>query len=111
VNLNITVDEGPQYHMGKLEIIAAKETAARVRAEWKLPEGDVYDTTYVDRFLDENRDLLPAGFSRASVETIQNCPDALVEVRLILDQAEAVSRPQPKDIPCEDRQDKKEIQR
>ena len=84
VNLNISIQEGPQYHMGKLNIVADKEVAAKLHAEWKLAEGDVYDHTYIDQFFETNRDSLPLGFSRANVHTIQNCPDAVVEVRLIV---------------------------
>jgi hypothetical protein len=36
MTLAVTVVEGPQYHMGELEIVAGKETAARLRAEWKM---------------------------------------------------------------------------
>jgi hypothetical protein len=58
----------------------------------------VYDHTYIDRFLETNRDSLPLGFSRASIQTIQNCPDALVEVRLIVDPAEDTSHAEPKNV-------------
>jgi outer membrane protein assembly factor BamA len=77
-NLSISIQEGPQYHMGKLDIVADKEVAARLRAEWKVAEGDVYDLTYVDQYVEANRALLP-GFSRANVHRIQNCPEAVVE--------------------------------
>jgi outer membrane protein assembly factor BamA len=101
-NLNISIQEGPQYHMGKLETLGDKELAAQLRAKWNLAEGDVYDNTYIDQFLKLNRDSLPGGFSRANVRTIQNCPDALVEVRLIIDLAEDSSHAEPKNVPCED---------
>jgi len=104
-NLNISIQEGPQYHIGKLDIVADKEVAARLRAEWKLAEGDVYDRTYVDQYLEANRDLLPVGFSRANVHIIQNCPDAVVEVRLIVDPAEDTSHAEPKNVLCEDQHD------
>jgi len=100
-NLNISIEEGPQYHMGKLGIVAEKETAARLHAEWKLTEGAVYDQSYIDRYLDTNRDLLPVGFSRADVQTIQNCPDAVVEVRIMVDPAKDESHAEMKNIPCE----------
>ena len=106
VNLNISIQEGPQYHMGKLDTVADKEVAARLRAEWKLAEGDVYDHTYIDQFLETNRDSLPLGFSRASIHTIRNCPDAVVEVRLIVDPAEDTSHAEPKNVLCEDHHDK-----
>ena len=103
-SLNVSIREGPQYHMGKLDIVADKEVAARLRAAWKLAEGDVYDNTYIDQFLEANRDLLPVGFSRANVQKIQNCPDAVVEVRMIVD-AEETSHAEPKNVPCEDHHD------
>jgi outer membrane protein insertion porin family len=105
VNLNISIQEGPRYHMGKLDIVADKEVAARLRAEWKLAEGGVYDPTYLDRYLERNRDLLPTGFSEANVHKIQNCPDAVVEVRLIIDPAEDASHAEPKNVPCEEHHD------
>ena len=105
VVLTISVTEGPQYHMGKLEILAPKEAAARLRAEWKLAEGDVYDQTYIDQYLEANRDLLPVGFSRANVQGIQNCPDAVVEVRLIIDPTEDTSHAEPKNVHCEEHHD------
>ena len=104
-SLNISIVEGPQYHMGKLDIVADKEVAGRLRPEWKLTEGDVYDQTYIDEYLQTNRDLLPLGFSRANVHTIHNCPDAVVEVRLIVDPAEDTLHAEPKNVPCEDHHD------
>lgn len=104
-NLNISIQEGPQYHMGKRDIVADKEVAVRLGAEWKLAEGDVYDHTYIDQFLETNRDSLPLGFSRANVHTIQNCPDAVVEVRLIVDPAEDTSHAEPKNVLREDHHD------
>jgi len=100
VNLTIEVEEGPQYHMGKLDIVAEKETAARLRAEWKLAEGAVYDQAYIDQYLTSARDLLPPGFSRASVERVLNCPEALVHIRLIVDPAQDTSNSPPKNVPC-----------
>jgi outer membrane protein assembly factor BamA len=104
-NLNISIQEGPQYHMGKLDIVADEEVSVRLRAGWKPAEGDVYDHTYIDQYLDANRDLLPAGFSRANVHIIQNCPDAVVEVRLIIDTAEQTSHAEPKNVPCKEHHD------
>ncbi len=104
-SLNISIQEGPQYHMGKLDIVANKEVAARLRPEWKLAEGDVYDQTYIDQYLEANRELVPAGFSRDNVQRSQNCPDAVVGVRLIIDPAEDTSHAEPKNVPCEEHHD------
>lgn len=108
-NLNITIEEGPQYHMGKLDIVADKEAADRLRTEWKLAEGSVYDNTYIDEYLTAARDILPSSFSRANVQTAQNCPEALVQVRLIVDPAKDTSHSDPKNVPCEEDKDKKDV--
>ena len=102
INLAVTVMEGPQYRMGKLEILAKKEIADRLQAEWQLPEGAVFDPTYVDRYISENRSLLPLGFTRDAVQLVRNCPDSLVEVRLPLE-ADLTSQSRPKDVECEPR--------
>jgi len=100
MSLKISVQEGTQYHMGKLEIVAAKEAAGRLRLQWKLPEGAVYDNTYLDKYIAANRDLLPSGFTRDSVQTGADCPRALVDLKVVIDSAEDKS-PQPKNVPCE----------
>ena len=105
VNLNITIEQGPQYHMGKLDIVADKEVAERLRPEWKLAEGNVYDKAYIDEYLQTNRDLLPSGFSRANIEITQNCPDVAVAVRLIIDPAEDHLHTDPKNVLCEEHHD------
>jgi len=102
VDFRLTFEEGPQYHMGKLEIVAEKELAARLHAAWKLAEGDVYDNTYLDDFLAAAHTLLPANFSRANVQIIQNCPEALIHLRLIIDPTQDTSKSVPKSVPCEE---------
>jgi len=103
MDLTINTEEGPQYHMGKLDIVAEKEAAARLRMEWKLAEGDVYDATYIDEYLTVARDILPANFSKANVQRTQNCPEATVQVRLLVDAAQDTSHAESKDIPCEEK--------
>jgi outer membrane protein assembly factor BamA len=44
-DLKITVSEGAQYHMGKLEILAEKPLADRLQLAWTLNAGAVYDWT------------------------------------------------------------------
>jgi outer membrane protein assembly factor BamA len=105
VNLSISIQEGPQYHMGKLETVGDKQLATKLSAHWNLAEGDVYDRTYIDQFLEVNRDSLPVSFSRANIQTIKNCPDALVKVRLILDPTEESSHVDAKNVPCEHHHD------
>lgn len=105
ITLKVTVDEGRQYHMGKLEILAGKEIAARLRAEWKMTEGSAYDNTYIRKFVQQNSSLLPEGFNAADAQQVVNCPERLVDVSLALDPQEGKSELPVKSIPCESHND------
>jgi outer membrane protein assembly factor BamA len=52
MSVKITVQEGPQYHMGKLTVkgVTAADVVA-LEERWKLKRGDVFDTSYPERFL------------------------------------------------------------
>lgn len=104
LSLSLAIEEGPQYHMGDLEILGTKEEAAQIRTNWKLIEGDICDNTYLDQFLEANRDVLPPNFTKSNIETFQNCPEALVTVRLIIDPVEKDNK-QLKNIRCEEQPD------
>ena len=101
-NLTIEVEEGAQYHMGKLEIVAEKETEARLRAKWKLAEGAVYDRAYIDEYLASASDILPSSFSRANVETALHCPEASVHIRLMVDPTQDTPNSHAKTILCKE---------
>ncbi|MGH9553637.1 MAG: POTRA domain-containing protein, partial [Terriglobales bacterium] len=101
VILSINVVEGPQYHMGELEIFARKEIADRLRTAWELPQGSTFDRTYIGKYVDSNRSLLPADFQQEHVQVVRDCPNATVQVRLPLDQMDPKSQSRPKDIECE----------
>jgi len=103
-NLNITIEEGTQYHMGKLEIVAEGDAAAKLRVPWKLSEGDVYDNTYIDDYLTTAHDILPANLS---IQITQNCPEAAVHVRLIVEAAQNNSQSERKNVPCEEKKEEK----
>jgi outer membrane protein assembly factor BamA len=102
--LKVSVIEGTQYHMGKLEILAEKQLADRLRLAWKLDEGKVFDSTYIDKYIQENHNLLPDGFGRDRVQLAKDCPEAIVAVRLAVEDKEATAP--MKDVPCEKTQDK-----
>lgn len=60
VHYDIQVQEGNVYNMGELEIRGVDEkTKSKLVFDWKLAEGQVYDSSYVDRFLAESRKDLP----------------------------------------------------
>ena len=100
VALTLTVAEGPQYRMGKLEIFTKKELADTLRTDWELPEGAVFDLRYIDKYIDRNRSRLPAAFHRADVQIVRDCRDFSVVVRLPFDGTDPRSQSLPQDIDC-----------
>jgi outer membrane protein assembly factor BamA len=78
VAFGFDVREGPQYRMGELTVAGLTEAdvADRVRAEWKLRPGDVFDAGYAEGFLARVMPtLMRAGAGRLKVNT-QVRPDA-----------------------------------
>src|SRR5580692_521512 len=60
VTYHLVVQEGALYRMGELEFRGLDNNlTARLRALWKIRPGEVYDATYLKRFLPEARKLLP----------------------------------------------------
>ena len=106
MDLTLTIEEGPQYRVDKVEFIGKKEMTSRLQVQRKLAPGSIYDFTYLDQYIDENRDLLPPGFGRNDVQIATDCPKALVSVRVVVDPAEDASGSQGKNVPCEDTHDK-----
>jgi outer membrane protein assembly factor BamA len=52
VTYAIAVDEGDQFHMGKLTLAGATEAEAKLFLnKWELHEGDVYDESFAEEFL------------------------------------------------------------
>jgi outer membrane protein assembly factor BamA len=98
--VSISILEGVQYHMGKLGIFGKKEAAESLLAKWELPEGAVFDRTYLDKYIGENRSLLPPEFQREHVQIVRHCPDATVDVRFPLDAMDPRSQSLPKDSEC-----------
>jgi outer membrane protein assembly factor BamA len=100
VSLQLTITEGTQYHMGKLEVPAKKQLAEALRERWELAEGAVFDRGYIERYLDANRTLLPQDMVPDRVQVVRDCPKATVEVRVLIDTVVAASEPQPKEVNC-----------
>jgi Surface antigen variable number repeat len=103
--LTLTINEGPQYHMGKLKIFAKRDVAERLQSEWRLPEGAVFDFDYPTEYLEANRTLLPSSFSPSALRIVRNCLEASIEVRVILDQTVPELQSQPTDVKCEESHD------
>ncbi len=55
VGYKIGVREGPQYRMGKLIIKGLNDAETKsLQQRWKLKSGDVFDTSYLDRFISKD---------------------------------------------------------
>jgi outer membrane protein assembly factor BamA len=106
MKLTITFQEGPQYRLDKVEFAGKKEMTSRLQVQWKLAPGSVYDSSYLDKYIAENRDFLPQGFTRTGVQMATDCPKALVQVRFVVDPAEDAARSPLKDVACEETQEK-----
>jgi outer membrane protein assembly factor BamA len=63
VTYRYSVDEGPQYRMGKVMIKGLSESeAAKVKTRWKLAEGALFDDDYVSAFVTKNLGPRDLGF-------------------------------------------------
>ena len=71
VDLTLTLEEGPQYRVDKVEFVGKPEITSRLQLQWKLKPGSIYDFTYLDQYLEENHDLLPPGFGRMMVRSLR----------------------------------------
>jgi outer membrane protein assembly factor BamA len=106
VALTIEIDEGKLYRLAKVEILGDSRDAAILNTHWQLQPGQPFDSGYVRRFLDENNALLPDTFSSTrGVQVARNCPDASVQVRIVVDGNKNLSP--LTDTPCEKSSDSK----
>lgn len=85
VVLHLNVNEGDVYHMGDLEYRGLDNSLmARLRAAWKIRQGEVYDATYLSDYLPEAEKLLPASLDwDVTSHVTANVRDKTVDVDLI----------------------------
>lgn len=72
---HLTAEEGPVYHLGKIELLGLPdELAGLVHRIWQMHEGDVYDATYAKNFLVSNVRHNPSlsGWAARYVQTIHD---------------------------------------
>ncbi len=85
VKLYVKVREGPQYRMDKLEVLGPPEIAEKLTIRWELGPGAIFNSAYVETFLEKNHSLLPADFTRSDgVELFTDCRDETVSVHIHL---------------------------
>ena len=98
VDLKVEVEEGHQYRMGELRLVGDDQLAKSLRPRWELESGKPFDKTYLKKFFDENRSMLPEGFSlENSVNVVEDCRQELVLVFVELGPTQEKA---PKPIPC-----------
>ncbi len=62
ISLMIDVDEGKQFRVSSTKIVGLEHGLARTLLQrWPIQPGDVYNTSLVEQFFQENAALLPAG--------------------------------------------------
>lgn len=84
VAIRLEVKEDSVYHMGDLEFRGLDNgLTAKLRAAWKLRQGDVYDATYLRQYLAEANKLLPAALDwEVAPHATANVRDKTVDVDL-----------------------------
>jgi outer membrane protein assembly factor BamA len=85
VVLHLNVNEGSVYHMGDLEYRGLDNSLmAKLRAAWKIRQGEVYDATYLSDYLPEAEKLLPSSLDwEVTSHVTANVRDKTVDVDLI----------------------------
>jgi len=85
VSIHLEVQEGYVYHMGDLEFRGLDNSlTAKLRGAWKLRPGDVFDGTYLQKYLPEAQKLLPTRLDwEVSPHVTANVRDKTVDVDLI----------------------------
>jgi outer membrane protein assembly factor BamA len=85
VVLHLDVKEGYVYHMGELEFRGLDNSlTAKLRNVWKLRQGEVYDSTYLDEYLPAAQKLLPGNLDwDVSSHVTANVREKTVDVDLI----------------------------
>jgi outer membrane protein assembly factor BamA len=80
----LNVQEGEVFHLGDLEIQGVdSKIADRLRAAWALPETDPYDSSYLQRFIEQSWKLLPTGIDwTVSIHEAVNEKDQTVDITL-----------------------------
>ena len=85
VAIRLVVKEDSVYHMGELQFRGLDNSlTAKLRNAFKLRQGDVYDSTYLETYLPEAHKLLPTRLDwEVSPHVTANVRDKTVDVDLI----------------------------
>jgi len=85
VAIVLDVKEGPVFRMGDLEFRGLDNSlTTKLRNIWKIRQGDVFDSTYLDQYLPEAHKLLPSRLDwSVDSHVTANIADKTVDVDLI----------------------------
>lgn len=85
VAIRLVVNEGPVFHMGDLQFRGLDNSlTAKLRDAWKIRQGDVYDSSYLERYLPAAHKLLPSTLDwEVDPHVTANGHDKTVDVDLI----------------------------
>ena len=108
MNLTVTIEEGPQYRMGKLVLVGKQDDIGlRMQSAWGISEGMVFDFGYPQAYLKDSQSFLPSSFSQNDLQIVRNCPEASVAVWLIMQESALASQSMPRAVRCEESQQQK----
>ena len=85
IHLTMILDEGPQFRVGKVLILAPENVAEHLYSAWPVKPGAIYNKKLVDQFFLDNRALLPAEWITAeNLRLTLDEQSKSIEVRLIV---------------------------
>jgi outer membrane protein assembly factor BamA len=84
VRYELRILEGDLYKMGEVEILGLDTQAqAQMHAAWTLREGQPYNADYLQKFLENTRDLVPRGVQwDVSINETPDTKDKTVDVEI-----------------------------
>ena len=80
VSLIMELDQGPQFHVDKVEILGL-DPATRANLKSQIKSGDVFNADAIRGFIDANKAVLPADASFEDVELHRHVRNATVDVQ------------------------------
>lgn len=80
IDVVMRIDEGEQYHVGKVELLGLDEkTQNQLRPQFK--PGDIFDGNLIDELLRRNKSLLPSDASWRDVEITRHIKEGVIDLR------------------------------
>ena len=82
ISLRINVDEGRQFHIGKIEV-QGLEPSIRHSLIWNIKTGDAFNVKAVQKFFDDNKPNFPVGsYWGSDPQIVRNMKTSTVDINL-----------------------------